>query len=101
MIYSELKVYETPIGLKKATHAEMCERVICGHIIYKIDLIPTTFEYMSMLTGAQGLEINYPQIRNEIVIVLSGDCSDKQYTAALTYIYENSPFFKAYINYHY
>jgi len=79
----------------------MCERAICGHIIFKIDIIPSMFGYMLRLTGVQGLEVNYSKIRDSIVTVLAGDCPDEQYTYALTHIYENSPFFEAYINYHY
>jgi hypothetical protein len=101
MIYRELKVYETPLGLRKTARIDMCERIICGHIIYKIDLIPAVFGHVFTLLGIPGLEINYPLIRGNIVTVLGGDCSDEQYTAALIRIYEESPFFEAYINYHY
>lgn len=101
MIYRELKVYETPLGLKKANRVDLCERVIIGHAIYKIDLLPVIFNHMRFLTGVPDLEINYEQIREHIVIALAGDCTDEQYTASLTGIYENSPFFEAYINYHY
>ena len=101
MIYRELKVYETPLGLKKTTHVNLCERIICGHIIFKVDLLPAIFEHMVRLTCTPELDTNYPLIRENIVTVLGGDCSDEQYAAALTHIYENSPFFEAYINYHF
>ena len=101
MIYRELKVYETPLGLKKAVRADLCERIICGHAIFKIDLLPAIFIHMASLIFTPGLNTNYPHVRDSIVTVLGGDCSDEEYTAALTRVYENSPFFEAYINYHY
>jgi len=101
MIYRELKTYETPLGMKKTARVEMCERAICGHVIFKIDLLPSMFNQILRLTGVPGLDVNYPFVRDSIVTALCGDCSDEQYISALTRIYENSLFFEAYINYHY
>jgi len=101
MIYRELKVYETPLGLKKTSRMDLCERIIIGHTIYKIDLLPVIFNHMRFLTGAPDLDINYGKIRENIVTALAGECTDELYTASLTNIYTNSPFFEAYINYHY
>lgn len=100
MIYRELKVYETPLGLKKANRVDLCERAIIGHIIYKIDLLPVIFNHMRILTGVD-LDMNYKKVREDIVTVLSGDCTDEKYTDSLTALYENSPFFEIYMNYHY
>lgn len=101
MIYRELKVYETPMGLKKTKHVDLCERILIGHVIYKIDLLPVINNHMRLFACVPDLEINYRQIRDNIVIVLTGDCTDDQYAASLAGLYESSPFFAAYINYHY
>jgi hypothetical protein len=101
MIYRELKIYETPLGLKKTKNVDLCERIIIGHSIFKIDLLPVIFNHIRFLTGANDLEINYRKIRGDIVTALTGDCTDDFYAAALTNMYVSSPFFEAYINYHY
>jgi len=101
MIYRELKVYETPLGLKKTKNVALCERVIIGHSIFKIDLLPVIFNHIRFLTGVADLDINYGQIRENIVTALAGDCADDFYSESLTNIYVNSPFFETYINYHY
>ena len=101
MIYNELKIRKTPLGLKKTSHVSLCERTICGHIIYKIDLLPSIFEYMVLITRTTNLATHYPKIRESVVTLLTGDCSDAEYTEALMQIYENSPLFEAYFNYHY
>jgi hypothetical protein len=101
MIYHDLKTFATPLGFKMSVNINLCGRVIPGHVIYKIDLLFAAFDYMASITHKPELEINSLIVRDDLISILCGDCSDEQYTAALTRVYNGSPFINAYINYHY